>query len=328
MIEKTAVFFGTSNDPWYNLAVEETLLSRVSPGEIILYLWQNAQTVVIGRNQNPWKECRVSLLEQEGGRLARRLSGGGAVYHDLGNLNFTFLVRQEDYDVARQLGVVASACREMGVPAVFSGRNDLLAEGKKFSGNAFFRHEGRCYHHGTLMVDVDLDKVGRYLSPSKAKLQAKGVDSVRARVVNLREYAPALTCEALADAMTAALEQGYGVRAARLTAAELDEARVEALRARNASWDWRFGRELPLSLSCEKRFPWGEAQLCLRVESGRVAEAKVYSDAMDWSLAPVTQQALTGARFTLSDLTDRLNASPLEADVRQDLIQLLKEQEI
>lgn len=328
MISRLTVCNGSSHDPWYNLAVEETLLKRVSSGEIILYLWQNAHTVVIGRNQNAWKECRVSLLEEEGGKVSRRLSGGGAVYHDLGNLNFTFLVRQEEYDVSRQLSVIELACRKAGIPVERSGRNDLLAEGRKFSGNAFYQHEGACYHHGTLMVNVDTGRVGRYLSPSKAKLQAKGVNSVRARVVNLTEYAPALTCDELRRDLIAAFETVYQGKAALLTERDLDAAAVEALRSRNESWEWRFGKNLPMSFSCADKLEWGEVQLSLQVEQGVVQGVQVFSDAMDWSLASAIEQALLGARFTQEALRERLFAAPLEPNVRRDLVALLEEQEI
>ena len=145
--------------------------------------------------------------------LARRLSGGGAVFHDLGNLNFTFSVTEENYDLPRQQPVILTACRLLGLRAELSGRNDLLVEGRKFSGNSFYSHNGRAFHNGTLLVNADMTKMGRYLSPSTAKIASKGVDSVRSRVVNLRELCPDLTIEKMAEAMNRAFEQVYGLTA-------------------------------------------------------------------------------------------------------------------
>ena len=161
MIDRLQVYESEGFDPYRNLAIEQHLLETVLGGCCLLYLWRNERTVVIGRNQNAWAECRTTLLSEEGGRLARRLSGGGAVYHDLGNLNFTFLMRTEDYDLDRQLNVIQTACRLGGIETERSGRNDLLADGRKFSGNAFYRHEGRSYHHGTLLVDTDMNRMVR-----------------------------------------------------------------------------------------------------------------------------------------------------------------------
>ena len=175
MVTKLTYIESDQVNPYKNLAVEEYLLLHCEPQECILYLWQNQNTVVIGRNQNAWKECKVESLEENGGHLARRLSGGGAVYHDLGNLNFTFLVSKENYSIDRQLEVIVKAVQKLGAKAEKSGRNDILIDGKKFSGNAFYRHGDHCYHHGTIMVAVDKERLGSYLTVSTAKLQSKGV---------------------------------------------------------------------------------------------------------------------------------------------------------
>ena len=209
MIQRITCYLGTGTEPYENLAVERFLMEAVEEGELILYLWQNRRTVVIGRNQNPWRECRLTELQRDGGSLARRLSGGGAVYHDLGNLNFTFCVQGMDYDLRRQQSVILEACHLLGIGAELSGRNDLLAEGRKFSGNSFYNHNGYAFHNGTLLVDADLECIGKYLSPSRMKLEGKGVDSVRSRVVNLAELHPGLTVEHMCRAMTKALESIY-----------------------------------------------------------------------------------------------------------------------
>ena len=308
MINNVKLFRYDSVDPYLNLAIEQHLLETVEEGTCILYLWQNQNTVVIGRNQNAWKECRTSLLEEEGGYLARRLSGGGAVFHDLGNLNFTFLVNEEDYDLDRQLTVIQTACRALGLTAERSGRNDVLVDGRKFSGNAFYHSRGKAYHHGTLLVHTDGEKLARYLSPSKAKLQAKGVDSVRSRVVNLAELVPGLTCSRMAEEMTAAFGRVYGLPVQELSADGLDWGYIESLRARNAGRDWLYGPRLPLSFECEERFDWGSVQLQLQVESGVVVQAKVYSDAMDWDIAPELERVLTGSEFSQDALCARIRS--------------------
>ena len=145
---------GQTFDPYFNLAMEKWLCDHLD-GRRILYLWQNEHTVVIGKNQNPLKECRLAALKQDGGLLARRCSGGGAVYHDLGNLNFTMLVPNDQFDLHRQCSVLLQAVRQFGVDAQFSGRNDLTAQGRKFSGNAFYHGPHGSFHHGTLLVDTD-----------------------------------------------------------------------------------------------------------------------------------------------------------------------------
>ena len=328
MIKRLQVFRTDSMDPHRNLAVEQALLETVGTDTCILYLWQNRHTVVIGRNQNAWRECRTGQLEADGGTLARRLSGGGAVFHDLGNLNFTFLVQKHHYHLDRQLGVIVEACRLLGIPAERSGRNDVLTGGRKFSGNAFYEHQGRCYHHGTLMVDVDMSAMSRYLSPSRAKLEAKGVASVRSRVVNLRELKPDLTVAEVSARMEEAFQAVYGLRAELLESSVLDSAYVDALTERNRSWDWLYGRDIPCALQCGARFPWGEVELRLEVDSGMVRSAAVYTDAMDWSLAPAVEGALTGSPFRREELVRRLDGAGLEQAVGTDLRSLLMEQDI
>ncbi len=328
MINKLYIYESTGVDPYWNIATEKYLLENVQPGSCVLYLWQNKNTVVIGRNQNAWAECRTNLLEQEGGKLARRLSGGGAVYHDLGNLNFTFLTCEEDYNVDKQLSVIQEACLQFGVTTEKSGRNDILADGRKFSGNAFYHSNGKAYHHGTLLVNADMQMLSRYLTPPKAKLQAKGVQSVRSRVINLKELSPNLTCESLKMYLRNAFSQVYGLPAQDLL---LDNTATEYIQTQAAtlgSWDWLYGTRLPFSFDCESRFSWGHIELQLQVESGVIQQVSVYSDAMDWTLPQIVKDALTGCHFAKADIVNALKNTIANEHVQSDIVKLLEQQEM
>lgn len=327
MITQLLVYKSRCVNPYFNIATEKFLLETVAPGTCVLYLWQNQNTVVIGRNQNAWVECRTSLLEEEGGHLARRLSGGGAVFHDLGNLNFTFVMCQEDYDLDKQLAVIQAACAMAGISVERSGRNDLLADGCKFSGNAFYHQGGKAYHHGTLLVDADMDKLGRYLTPSKAKLEAKGVASVRSRVINLKQLCPQLSCQILGQYMEAAFGQVYGSSVQEISLPEDARAMIESTAQELQSWDWLYGQKLPFSVSFEDRFLWGGILLELNVQQGRVESLQVFSDAMDWALPEKITNALTGCRFTKADMCAALEDLD-DPQVAEDLHYLIAKQDI
>lgn len=326
MITKIFIYNAQGTDPHENLAAEKVLMDALAPGEAMLYLWQNLNTVVIGKNQNAWLECRTSLLEKEGGRLARRLSGGGAVYHDLGNLNFTFLMCKEDYDLDKQVRVIQQACALAGIRAEKSGRNDLLAEGKKFSGNAFYQDKVHAYHHGTLMVDVDKEKLGRYLSPPKAKLEAKGVASVRSRVVNLTELAPPLTIDGMRRNMQAAFEDVYGLSAAEFVLTDAMKAKIQQLRELYSSWDYLYGAPLSFTFSCEEKFDWGYVGLQLDAKGGIVQDVGINTDAMDWTLPDSILKALKGCRFDTGSMVYALQQVFLPADVCEDLCGMIRKQ--
>jgi lipoate-protein ligase A len=213
---------------------------------------------------------------------------------------------QAEYDLDKQFSVIAEAVTLLGLQAERSGRNDVLIDGRKFSGNAFFKHDGKAYHHGTLLIDVDMGKLGRYLNPSKAKLQAKGVDSVRSRVVNLKELSPDITIASMKEAMAKAFAKVYDKPMTVITDKDFDHEAIEALRQRNAGWEWNYGQKLPFSAQWETRFPWGEVQITLSAENGLITGAKVYSDAMDWQLPGQLEALLLGARFEKDDICSRL----------------------
>ena len=326
---KLSYILSDQTNPYKNLALEEYLLWNVEKDECILYLWQNRHTVVIGINQNPWKEAHVKELEQDQGFLVRRMSGGGAVFHDLGNLNFTFLVRDEDYDVGRQLDVIIRAVSKFGIHAERSGRNDILTDGKKFSGNAFFNSRGYCYHHGTLLLDVDMSHLSRYLNVSQAKLQSKGVDSVRSRVINLKELAPDMTIKTLQDALIEAFGEVYGDTPRPVAAGRLNQAEIEACEAKYASWEWRLGRKLPFTAEYGSRFAWGDLTLQFCVEGGIIQDAMAYSDGMETNFIKAIGGALKGTVFSSSEikrkLLDLAKSEPVDAGMLTDITGFVEE---
>ena len=299
------ILYSDETNPHKNLALETALMDAVKPGDFCMYLWQNKHTVVIGRNQNAWKECRCELLKEENGTLARRSSGGGAVYHDLGNLNFTFAASPERYDLHAQLELITSALASVGIRAEFTGRNDITVGGKKFSGNAF-KHTANCsMQHGTLLVSVNMDLLSRYLRPPESKLKAKGIESVRARVCNLTEFCPELSIGAMKELLESAFRKKYG-GADRLDAASLDISEIYPL---YSSWDWNYGETPRFDLRLENRFPWGGVELLLSLAGGRTSDVSVYTDAMDADLAEKIKTALQSAEYGAC-LADRLAFLP------------------
>ncbi len=304
---------GKTTDPYYNLALEEYLLYHIPADAMVLYLWQNDHTVVIGRNQNPWAECRTSLLQEENGRIARRLSGGGAVYHDLGNLNFTFLCKEEHYDVKKQLSVIQKAAAYAGIQAEFSGRNDLLTGGKKFSGNAFYHSKGNAYHHGTLLVCSNLQRLQRYLSPPKAKLESKGISSVRSRVINLSQLSPALTCPQMQAYMIQAFGDVYSGIPRDFSNIQQEE--VRQLQTRYASHHWLFGKPMPFTCRLEGNFPWGNLEILLSVHSGIIQDIQIFTDAMDHTVADRLANTLKGCTFQATHMIQAISGIPYEEDL-------------
>ena len=305
MVEKITYIESGQFHPYKNLAVEEYLLLHCEPQECILYLWQNQNTVVIGRNQNAWKECKVESLEENGGHLARRLSGGGAVYHDLGNLNFTFLVSKENYSIDRQLEVIVKAVQKLGAKAEKSGRNDILIDGKKFSGNAFYEQEQHCYHHGTLMMNVNKDLV---------------------------DYIPDLTLEALKKALREAFEEVYGLTSNECKMEDLDQKEIEMRTKHFSSWDWRFGRKIDFQYEISKRFSWGQMNIQFQVDKGKISDVNVYSD----SLKPMTIEKLPkylkGIRYHKKNICSELRLywaeDKQEEEMIADIIEWIKEEEL
>lgn len=286
-----------SHDPWYNLALEEYLFQHTADGEVTLYLWQNERTVVIGRNQNPWRECRFHELENDRGKLARRLSGGGAVYHDLGNLNFTFIAKKELFHIKKQLQVIMDAVTSFAIEAEFSGRNDILVKGKKFSGNAFYYDGDHCYHHGTLLVSSDLTKLVRYLRVNKEKIESKGIKSVESRVANLSRINPDINISDLRKALERSFQVVYGNTISETTIFDGDISDFTKLYQKYASWEWRYGETPHFQIRFYHRFLWGDLDINLNLADGFISEAAVYSDSLDSRLIMDLAAALQNIRF-------------------------------
>ena len=208
-VGKVIFMDSASDNVFVNQGIEWAFAESLREGEAALYLWSNDRTVVIGRNQDAFTECRVDALESSGGLLARRLSGGGAVWHDSGNLNFTFVLREPDFDKELDFAVLSDALAKLGIHAERSGRNDLEAGGAKFSGNAYYRRDGVMLHHGTLLLFTSPDEVEHFLTPPEVKFSGKGVKSVRSRVAPLSAVKPDITKEEVAAALRESFRQAF-----------------------------------------------------------------------------------------------------------------------
>ncbi|SDJ27137.1 lipoate-protein ligase [Halanaerobium congolense] len=299
---------GTGYDPWFNLALEEYLLHYLKKNEIILYLWQNDNTVVIGRNQNAWQECRIGDLEAKKGKLARRLSGGGAVFHDLGNLNYTILMPRQRYNLKEQLKVILTALQNLGFEAEFSGRNDILCQGKKISGTAYYFGEKTAYIHGTVLVDSDLAKLVSYLKVSDAKIKSKGIDSVKARVMNLSQIEPQITIKAVKESIKNSFAEIYSQSQllAETKINNISDKSLKKLYAKYSSWEWRFGKSPDFDISINHHFDWGGIELKLKLSSGIIEEAVIYSDAMYADLIEKLSKSLLNKVFELPVIIESL----------------------
>lgn len=237
---RVRVVASSSFDVFFNLALEDRLFKTLHPGERLVFLWRNSPTVVVGRFQNPWLECRLAEMRAEGVGLARRQSGGGAVYHDPGNLCVTFMGPRVGFDRRQNIDLVVALLREAGVDAEANDRNDVIVGGRKVSGSAYRDCADRSFHHATLLFDADLDRLGRYLRPGPRLSEAKGTPSVRSPVANLADYAPGLGIEDF----RAALAASYAPGTATVTLGEEEtvaDTELAATRERWSSWDWLYG---------------------------------------------------------------------------------------
>lgn len=313
---KLRVVVSNCPNPYLNIAVEGYLVSLEETDTVTLYLWRNRRTVVIGQNQNPYAECHVAQLEADGGYLMRRKTGGGAVYHDMGNLNFSFVASPLLYDQTKQFSVLQQAVSQYGLHTEVSGRNDVLCEGRKFSGNAFSKNKYQFLHHGTILIKTDVEELQRYLMVKPFKLQKHGVKSVQSRVVNLSEIAP-IIAEDMIPAMINAFESVYGQKADVLSFEELtNNPHVKSLYDEFSSPEWKYGRWKEFKVRYAHQYVWGDVEVALNVdeEHSVIKDVEIATDALDVDAIELAKSLLKDAS-TLYAPIDYRNSEGVVSDI-------------
>jgi lipoate-protein ligase A len=309
------LLFSDSHDPLFNLAVEDCIFRQMSADSAVLFLWRNDNTVVIGRAQNPWKECNMRRMAEDSVTLARRQSGGGAVFHDLGNTCFTFMAGKPGYDKAVSTRILLSALHALGIAAEASGRNDLVVQAadgpRKISGSAYRETLDRGFHHGTVLLNTNLTRLASYLNPDPKKLQAKGVASIRSRVANLSEIKPRIDHAQLCAALTQAFFSHYGSEtiAEHISPDVLPDLSGFAERyAKQKSWEWNFGNTPDFMHTLDVRFDWGGVELHFDVEKGVINRAHLFTDSLNPAPLETFAAQLPGTNYQPEALQTFLNA--------------------
>lgn len=292
------------NDARVNLALEEYVFRNKPVDDDVLLFYVNSPSIIIGRNQNTIEEINPGVVEQRGIRVVRRVSGGGAVYHDLGNLNFSVMTpnvtgRFNRYDFFTK--PVIDVLQSLGVPAEMSGRNDILAGGRKISGNAQFATPNRMFSHGTLLFDSNLDDVTEALRPRPGKVESKGMKSIRSRVANISEFLKEpITVDELRLRIIEAI---FGTRDhADIPSIELTDSDWKAVHelatSRYGSWAWNYGENPPSNVQHAIRYPAGEIDARIDVREGRIESIRLFGDFM--------------GRFDVSELEAKLIRVPFD----------------
>ena len=293
-----------STNPYYNMAFDEYCLESLSIDEPVFYLWQNRPAVIVGFNQEVNTEVNLDYLKENGIDLVRRVTGGGAVYHDLENLNYTIVGRSEDLerDYPEYASLLAKALQTLGVPATLSGRNDILVEGRKVSGFAKRVCKNRLMVHGTLMYNVDVDVLTHVLNPSTTKLQSKGIASVRSRVANLCDYLPEIPdIQTFSQRLEEILSNNYTDTEYQLT--ETDLANIQRLTDKKfATWEWNYGRSPKATLSHSARLACGTVEIHLTLAENRIASCHFGGDFLGNLPASDVEKALTGIPYEINEI--------------------------
>ncbi|SFA94267.1 lipoate-protein ligase A [Acetitomaculum ruminis DSM 5522] len=327
MFKKVKIYISDEHDIRTNLALEEYLIKELENECAILFLWWNNNTIVIGRNQNPWRECHLSAMEEDNINIGRRKSGGGAVFQDPGNVNYSFICYEKDYNIEQLINIVTSSLKKFGIDAFFNGRNDLLVEGnKKVSGSAFSKYDNFHIMHATMLINADLQKMAKYLNVSKAKLASKGVKSVQSRVTNLVELNKDITVKGFEDAMIETTKELFG-----------DDSKLYPVPDKSlwkneldffTSDKWVFGRKINFEHILENRFDWGEIQLHFQIKEGLISECKIYTDSMDETIFDTINKLLINCKYSTEGIKKALDSITVENNLQKqiisDIITLLK----
>lgn len=296
----------TSNDPAYNVALEAYAFQKLTDIDEIFILWINEPAIIIGRHQNTIQEINKEFIDKNGIHVVRRLSGGGAVYHDLNNLNYTIIsnnTQEGAFDFQTFSKPVIDTLAKLGVKAEFTGRNDLEINGQKFAGNAQAYYKGRMMHHGCLLFDVDMSVLGQALKVSKDKIESKGIKSVRARVTNIVDHlSDKITVQEFSDAILAQMKEEYPeMDEYVLSDAELSE--IQAMRDNQfATWDWTYGKAPEYTIERGVRYPAGKITTYANVENSTIKSVKIFGDFFGVKPVDDIEKMLEGVRYDYKDV--------------------------
>ncbi|HEO6255554.1 TPA: lipoate--protein ligase [Streptococcus agalactiae] len=296
----------TSNDPAYNVALEAYAFQKLTDIDEIFILWINEPAIIIGRHQITIQEINKEFIDKNGIHVVRRLSGGGAVYHDLNNLNYTIIsnnTQEGAFDFQTFSKPVIDTLAKLGVKAEFTGRNDLEINGQKFAGNAQAYYKGRMMHHGCLLFDVDMSVLGQALKVSKDKIESKGIKSVRARVTNIVDHlSDKITVQEFSDAILAQMKEEYPeMDEYVLSDAELSE--IQAMRDNQfATWDWTYGKAPEYTIERGVRYPAGKITTYANVENSTIKSVKIFGDFFGVKPVDDIEKMLEGVRYDYKDV--------------------------
>lgn len=300
-------------DPRINLAIEEYVLKNMDiDKDSFLLFYINEPSIIIGKNQNTVEEINTEYVDANGIKVVRRLSGGGAVYHDLGNLNYSFITKDDGEsfrNFKKFTEPVIKALADMGVKAELLGRNDILVEGRKVSGNAQFATQGRMFTHGTLMFDTEIERVVSALKVRKDKIESKGIKSIRSRVANISEFLEeSMTIEEFRMEILKSIFEGEeNIQYWELTDEDWDN--IRALSAeRYGNWDWNYGKSPKFNMQHSHRFPVGGIDVRLQVEKGKIDDVNIYGDFFGVGDVSVVEDSLKGVQYDRESITIAVEA--------------------